>query len=335
MKPISKIFFSMAFLAVLSTSCEKTEDVSKCFIHYTDETLDSKTLQVRQTIVDNPRPRTQKEIDSLFNSVSGKSYEEYGGVVCEFSKEYNRDVIVGKNGWKTMKLTRKTGTPDFNLIYLHGGAYYLNFNSNNLQASFCEKLIARMNAAIYMPLYALAPKNRVNDGFDMVLEVYKSLLKEDKPIYIMGESAGATYTLTFTQYLKSLGLQLPNAIFPISPVADATFENPEIQALEENDIVCSVYMVKSIKYWNENGMSNSDPKVSPIHGNLNGMPRTLFYIGSDEILRPDTMLLYDKMKAAGVEVGMLYGNKLWHYAVMFDVTAQEQYLNEVISFIGK
>jgi len=31
----------------------------------------------------------------------------------------------------------------------------------------------------------------------------------------------------------------------------------------------------------------------------------------------------------------LYGNNLWHYAVMFDIPAQEQYLNEVISFIAR
>jgi len=324
----------MALLSVLSSSCSKMENDTKCFIHYTSETLDAKTVAMRQTIIDNPRPRSQEDVDALFNTYADKSYEEYGGVVCDFSDEYKRDVLVDENGWKTMKLTRKTGTPDYNLIFLHGGAFFLNFNTT-VHSPFCEKLISRMNAAIYMPLYPLAPSYRVLNGLSMVLDVYKSLLKEGKPIYIMGESAGGNLTLTFTMYLKELGMQLPDAIFPISPLADFTLGNPDIQSLESKDIMSSIYLAKSCHHWAQDGMSFSDPKLSPIHGNHKGMPRTFIYNASDDILSPDTMLLYDKMKAAGVEVGMLYGNNLWHYAVMFDIPAQEQYLNEVISFIAR
>jgi len=334
MKAITKLLFSTVLLTVLSSSCSKIENNTKCFIHYTSGSLDAKTVAVRQTIIDNPRPRTKEDIDALINSYADKSYEEYGGVVCGFSDKYKLDVLVDKSGWKTMKLSRKTGTPDYNLIFLHGGGFFLNFNTD-LHTPFCENLISRMNAAIYMPLYPLAPAHKVNDGLSMVLDVYKNLLEEGKPIYIMGESAGGNMTLTFTLYLKELGLKLPDAIFPISPLADMALDNPEIQGLEDKDIMTSLYLAKSCMYWAEEGMSSSDPKLSPINGNLKGMPRTFIYNSSDDILNPDITSLYDKMKAAGVEVGMLYGKNLWHYAVVFDIPEQEQYLDEVISFIGK
>jgi len=332
MKPFKSLLFSIALLEILS--CSKIEDTKECFIHYTSETLDTKTVAIRQAIIDNPRPREQDDVDALFNECASKSYEEYGGAVCEFSTEYQREVLVDNNGWKTMKLTRKTGTPDYNLIYMHGGAFFLNFNSD-LHAPFCEKLISRMNAAIYMPLYPLSPEHRVNDCFAMILDVYKSLLKDGKPIYIMGESVGGNLTLAFTMYLKDLGLKLPDAIFPISPSVDLTLSNPEIPELEKKDIMTSICLAEKIRFWAEDGMSYLDPKVSPLYGNFNGLPRTFIYNSSEDIVSPDAMLLYDKMKAAGVEVGMLYGKNLWHYAVLFDIPAREQYLNEVISFIEK
>jgi len=328
------LLISMALFAVLASSCSKINNDAKCFIHYTSGTLDSKTTAARQTIVDNPRPRVQSEIDALINTFAVKSYEEYGGAVCNFSKDYSSDVLVDNTGWKTIKLTRKTGSPDYNLIYIHGGAFFLNFRSD-LHAPFCEKLASSLNASIYMPLYPLAPVHKVNEGLTMILDVYKKLLKEGKPIYVMGESVGGTLALTFTLYLKELGLKLPDAVFPISPLSDFTMDNSEIQKFEDKDIMTSICLAKSCRHWAENGMSYSDPKVSPIHGNLKGMPKTFIYNSSDDIVSPDTMLLYDKMKAAGVEVGMLYGKNLWHYAVLFDIPAREQYLKEVISFIGK
>jgi len=334
MKRLFSFLGALSLLILFQVSCTNLGN-SNCFIHYTADTPDALSLKAREKLEhDALYLKSEEQINSVFNHFAGLSYEEYGGAIPKFSQEYNLDTLVDENGWITLKLTRKDVTPDFNLIYIHGGAYFFHFDQV-LHAEFCEALLSRLNAAIYMPLYPLAPKHKVMESMNMLMGIYNDLQAEKKSVYIMGDSAGASLALCFTLYLKDLGIKLPDAIFPISPMADFTLENPEIEEYEKRDPMLSVLFAKTVYHWLEEGMSLKDPKVSPIYGDLKGMPRTFFFVGSDDLLCPDALLLYDKMKAAGVEVGMLYGKSLWHDAPNFKIPVQDRYLDEVAKFIGK
>lgn len=303
-----------------------------CFIHYTGDTLDAKTEKTYWRIKNGHfLPKEKEQVDSYFNSFSRLSYEEHAGVVPNFSYKDKVSALVDGNGYKTLKVTRIGGVQEFNILFIHGGCFFMRLDAGH--TVFCDKLLSRMNTAIYLPLYPLAPAHRVQESFDMLLEVYNGLLEDGKPVYIMGDSSGANLTLCFTLYLKDLGVRLPDAVFPLSPCCDITFENPDIKGLEGRDPMISLYFASRVQAWPEPGMSLRDPKVSPLFGDLRGMPRTLLYVGTEEILYPDVMLFYDKMKEAGVEVGLLCGKGLWHVAPAYDIPAGDQYIDEVINFM--
>jgi len=184
-----------------------------------------------------------------------------------------------------------------------------------------------------MALYPLAPAEHVKAGIEMLAEAYRVAGKDGLPVFIMGDSAGANLTLSLTLYLKQIGEQLPKAIFPISPMVDFTLSNPEIMEVEKRDPVLTVYFAKSTYGWLEEGMCKKDPLVSPLFGDLTGMPPTLMFVGENDILSPDAMLLYEKMQENGNRIGVVYGKGLFHVAPIMPLPVQDQWLQEVEAFM--
>ena len=81
------------------------------------------------------------------------------------------------------------------VLYLHGGAYVNEIEK--LHISFCDKLAEKVNATVFAPIYPLAPNHTFEETYDIVENLYDLLLKFNKPISIMGDSAGGGLLLHF------------------------------------------------------------------------------------------------------------------------------------------
>ena len=55
-----------------------------------------------------------------------------------------------------------------------------------------------------------------------------------------------------------------------------------------------------------------DPMISPLYGDMQGLPPTDLYAGTWEILYTDIVNAYDKMKAAGVDARLHVAEKMGH-----------------------
>ena len=53
-------------------------------------------------------------------------------------------------------------------------------------------------------------------------------------------------------------------------------------------------------------------KVSPLYGDMHGLPPTDFYAGTWDVLYTDVIKTYEKMKAEGVQVRLHVGEKMPH-----------------------
>lgn len=85
------------------------------------------------------------------------------------------------------------------VIYLHGGIYV---NESRLpHISFCDKLAKKVNATVFAPIYPLAPNHTYDETYEIVEKLYRHLLAMNKPIIIMGDSAGGGLSAAFCEYL--------------------------------------------------------------------------------------------------------------------------------------
>ncbi|RAP52436.1 MAG: hypothetical protein BZ137_08690, partial [Methanosphaera sp. rholeuAM130] len=74
------------------------------------------------------------------------------------------------------------------VIYLHGGIYVDEIMLPHL--TFCDKLAKKVNACVFAPIYPLAPNHTYEETYEILEKLYEHLLTMDKPIIIMGDSAG-------------------------------------------------------------------------------------------------------------------------------------------------
>jgi monoterpene epsilon-lactone hydrolase len=77
------------------------------------------------------------------------------------------------------------------------------------------------------------------------------------------------------------------------------------------------------------------PGISPLYGDLHGLPPILIHVGSDEVLLDDSTRFAEKAKDAGVEVTLKVGEGMFH---CFPVCAPlfpeaKQAMDEICTFI--
>lgn len=216
------------------------------------------------------------------------------------------------------------------ILYLHGGAYA--FGIGEQQILFCDKMAQRLNAKVYLPLYPLTPQATVHDAIRFLDAVYDELLKEGKPVLLLGDSAGGGLALALAQRLRDRGAVLPKKLILLSPWVDVTMSDPAIPAYDKKDLRLDAYgLVELGKLWAAD-LDTKDPLVSPIYGDLSGLPPTIVFTGTAEIMVPDNTTLCRRMKEAGVDCSLIYGEELWHVFVIDDIPEGEIAADRIVEF---
>jgi len=165
--------------------------------------------------------------------------------------------------------------------------------------------------------YRLAPENPFPAAVDDVVAVYKDLLKNYKPhsVGIFGTSAGAILTAQVTVRLKQLGLPLPGALGIFSGLADFSRAGDswqlftlngfpgQMQPIEPNHLPDDAYVGKT---------DRTDPVLSPLFADLQGMPPSLLVTSSRDILLSGTTILHRALVGAGNDSQLVVFEALPH-----------------------
>ncbi len=221
-------------------------------------------------------------------------------------------------------------TQDMNVLYIHGGAWVWEITEQH--TDFCDKLVDSLGAKVYMPIYPLAPEADYSQTYQMIRQVYDELLKQDKPIIIMGDSAGGTITLGFVLSLKDSGAELPEKVVVMAPAADLSFENSEIDEYQPRDgMLSKVELIECAKLWAKDA-DLTLPQISPLFGDYKDFPDTLMFVGDCDLLCADDLKLYDKMCEAGINATLVKGIGLWHVYAVFPISEQQRCLDIITDF---
>jgi acetyl esterase/lipase len=159
--------------------------------------------------------------------------------------------------------------------------------------------------------YRLAPEHPFPAGVDDCLAAYRWLLGQGVAahnIVIAGDSAGANLTLATLLGAKAASVPPPACAFVISPPVDLTLGSPSFVANEHSDAVFRLATLVLLRGRYVAAERLLDPLVSPLFGDLAGMPPLLLQAGTREMLRDDAVRFADRARSAGVQVDL----ELWH-----------------------
>ena len=316
-----KIFLSLFVCIFMLLGCSKEESNSVITIKKSDEakTYEEETL----TKYNNKQYFTEDYFDTSIEQLSSRTEQVFPE--CQLNN------TLGFEEFEDNKVYTLTSDNYENIIlYIHGGAWI--FEMNLAQVSFCDELASRLNAKVYMPLYPLAPKSNCIETMSFIEDLYKEILKENKTLYVMGDSAGGNIALNLMYTIKQEGLTNPNKLVVMAPVSDLTFSNLKSQEINETDHELDLYGLKksAILWAGEDNLTN--PKYSPLYADVQGYPDTMLVQGTNDVLYPDNLILYQNMKDAGVNVTLVEGEDLWHVFPVFSIPEKEETLKLIKEF---
>lgn len=198
------------------------------------------------------------------------------------------------------------------LIDLHGGGF--NSDSGSYTESIPIAYYARMK--VVAVLYRLAPESPFPAAVDDSIAVYRELLKTYKPehMVIYGTSAGAILTAEVAARIKQLGLPMPAALGIFSGMGDFARDG-DSQALFALRGFSGHLDPPASGPHDPEYVAQSDPKdpvLSPIYGDLHGLPPTLFVTSTRDLLLSGTVNLHRAYLNAGVDAHLVVYDALTH-----------------------
>ena len=195
------------------------------------------------------------------------------------------------------------------MLYIHGGAYVNNFSPPHWKAM--AEWAETTGCGMVIPNYPLLFRYTAKDAHPLMLQLYHGLLERfpTRHIIIAGDSAGGGFTLALTQELKADSIDLPCRLILISPWVDVLGGD---DALQEYDTFLNNEVLRHIGADWAGEFDPHDPIISPLYGDMQGLPPTDLYTGTWEVFYTDIVKTYDKMKAVGVDVHLHVKEKMGH-----------------------
>ena len=202
------------------------------------------------------------------------------------------------------------------ILYLHGGGY--TCGESEYAKGVGAVLSAECGVRVFCPTYRLAPEEPYPAALEDCLTAYQYLLDkgyDPQRILLCGESAGGGLCYALCIKLKELGLPLPNGIVAISPWVDLTNSGPSYETNREND----PSITKEILDFFAKAYSGdrTDPYVSPLFGDLQGLPPSLIFVGGDELLLSDSRRLQEALCQSGCEAQLQTRAERWHGYLLY------------------
>jgi acetyl esterase/lipase len=188
------------------------------------------------------------------------------------------------------------------ILYFHGGGYA--FGSFRSHRSMGVELALRTNARVLLPNYRLAPEHACPAAIDDAVAIYLDLVArgtDPRQICVGGDSAGGGLTLALLHALRDGGHPLPASAMLLSPWTDLGVTGASAWT-HDDDYLPTGQPLYDWAAMYVGDLSRGDPRVSPLFGDMAGLPPILLLIGGAEVFLDDGTRLAQKLTAAGVDV---------------------------------
>jgi monoterpene epsilon-lactone hydrolase len=241
-----------------------------------DKTADWDLPRLRAEIDRRPYPRK-------FVKRVVRRDEILGGVpICTYEPEKRGDGVV---------------------LFFHGGSYIYG-SSKTSHAELLARLAIEAHVAVIGAEYRLAPEHPFPAQIEDALAVYTALIAKGVApdrIVMGGDSSGGNLAIETSMALRDRGTALPKALVLLSPWVDLEMPGASFTENAAYDFGTREALVRhAVAY--AGGVALDDPRLSPVHARLDGLPPAFITRGACEIPRDDIAAFGAALRAAGVSV---------------------------------
>lgn len=224
--------------------------------------------------------------------------------------------------------------PDAVLFNIHGGGFTQGLTNarRNMAVSYSK---AAKGATVICPDYRIAPAVRHPAALEDTYDAWRLMCKmgfDPSRVVVVSDSAGGNLAFALALYLRDRGEALPKAIFSMSPLLDCAFAGASHgfnlyrdPMFGKPDKWLPKDPVQKRKLAYAGDADPYDPYLSPLYGDLHGLPPIRLQTGTWEILLSDTVDFVQKAKAAGVDAAAsLYDGMPHIFQCMYDLMPESR-----------
>ncbi len=188
-------------------------------------------------------------------------------------------------------LSPRDAAPLAHVLCLHGGAFV--YEMSDPQWGLLGELMARVPITLTLPLFPLAPERRVREIAAFVRHAYGAFHAAalGAPTVVLGMSAGGALALGLDRTIRERGEQQPDALLLVSPWLDLSCSDAAQPAIAHIDPMLALPGLREAGRMYAGDLALDDPRVSPLFGDLTGLPRTLVLAGDHDVLVADARRL--------------------------------------------
>lgn len=227
--------------------------------------------------------------------------------------------------------------PQRRMLYIHGGAFMVG--SPKSHRTITTKLSRTLGICVFAVDYRLMPEHKRLHGLHDCEAAYRWLLAQgpDGPadarqILVAGDSAGGNLALVISAWTKQAGIVRPDGVIAIAPATDSTLSSPTLRQNISTDPMLGPALGRLVKLprallawlaWLGSRVRPTDPRVSPLHGDLADLPPTLIHASESEMLLGDARRYANKAKQAGSPVTFATWRHMVHVWHVFEPSLPE------------
>lgn len=202
--------------------------------------------------------------------------------------------------------------PAQTVFYFHGGAYINQPNAQ--QTTMAARTAKETGCEVILMVYPKEPVYNCETAYELCLQYYRNHLKTNDcgKLVFMGDSAGGGLALGLAEALRDQGDKAPEELILISPWVDLSMSNKDMSDYVRLDPMLGIDGLRRMGEVWADGLNITDPRVSPIYGDLSGLGHVTLTTGTWEILYPDTLLLAEKLALAGTDCDLIIGERMIH-----------------------
>ncbi|MDI4665007.1 alpha/beta hydrolase [Xanthobacter autotrophicus] len=249
------------------------------------------------------------------------------------------ETIPGPRGDVPVRVYMPDGAPRGVYLHIHGGGWTVGSAREN--EGILDRIAGACGLAVVSVDYALAPEVPFPAGPDDCEAAALWLVREGKARFgtdrfaIGGESAGATLSVVTLARLRDRhrlspfsAAVLTAGCYDLRLTPSARNWGDEPLVLNTRDILFFVN-----NYLRLDGKAD-EPDVSPLLGDLKGLPKALFTVGTRDALLDDTLFMANAWLAAGNAAALDVYPGGCHVFIGFPGTIADQAMKRICDYLS-
>jgi salicylate hydroxylase len=208
------------------------------------------------------------------------------------------------------------------VLHLHGGGYVMG--AAELAAPLAARLAEAAGGWALVPDYRLAPEHPFPAALHDALAAYRWLAREypQAPIIVSGECAGGglalSLALSLALALRDAASRMPAGIHVVSPFCDLALSAEQRSPAADSDPWLNRIALIQLAACYIHDTDPAQALVSPLRGDLSGLPPLLIQAAEPESLFSSAEQLADQARGAGVPVTFSPVADSVHSFILFD-----------------